>query len=54
MASNKTYWKSMDQLNPSDKDLDNLGKMNLFQNFLKIFQVTKKRLTNILHLEEIF
>ena len=26
MASNKTYWKSMDQLNPSDKDLDKLGQ----------------------------
>ncbi len=44
MASNKTYWKSMDQLNPSDKDLDKLGQNEFVSKLPEDFSVDEKTL----------
>ena len=44
MASNKTYWKSMDQLNPSDKDLDKLGQNEFVSKLPEDFSVDEKAL----------
>ena len=44
MASNKTYWKSMDQLNPSDKDLDKLEQNEFVSKLPEDFSVDEKTL----------
>ena len=44
MASNKTYWKSMDQLNSSDKDLDKLGQNEFVSKLPEDFSVDEKKL----------
>ena len=44
MASNKTYWKSMDQLNPSDKDLDKLGQNEFVSKLPEDFSGDEKTL----------
>ena len=44
MASNKTYWKSMDQLNPSDKDLVKLAQNEFVSKLPEDFSVDEKTL----------
>ena len=44
MALNKTYWKSMDQLNPSDKDLDKLEQNEFVSKLPEDFSVDEKTL----------
>ena len=39
MALNKTYWRSMDQLNPSDKDLDKLEQNEFVSKLPEDFSV---------------
>ena len=44
MALNKTYWKSIDQLNPSDKDLDKLEQNEFVSKLPEDFSVDEKTL----------
>ena len=54
MASNKTYWKNINQLNSENENLKKLEQTSLFQSFQKISQKMRDYLRRVVHLEETF